>query len=59
MPKLRENSPFHHSNNSHDSRNNYQTTFSVMENQVNSMNNIEVMKVDEHKLMLIKNNLHQ
>jgi len=52
-------SPFYNLDNTHACRNNYQATFSVMENQGNSMNNIEVMKVDEHKLMLIKNNLHQ
>jgi len=59
IPKLRENNPFHNSNNSHVGRNNYQATFSVMENQGNSMNNIEIMKVDEHTFMLIKTKLHK
>jgi len=30
-----------------------------MENQGNSMNNNIIMKVDEHKLMLIRNRLYQ
>ena len=59
IPKLRENSSFHNSNNTHASRNNYQATLSAMENQGNSMNNIQIMKVDEHKLTLIRNKLHQ
>jgi len=57
--KMRENSPFLNCKVSHTCRNNYQATFSVLENQGNSMNNIEIMKVDEHKLMLIKNKLYQ
>jgi len=30
-----------------------------MENQGNSLNNIVIMKIDEHTLILIKNSLHQ
>ena len=34
---------------------NYQVTFTFMENQENTLNNIDIMKVDEHTFMLIKN----
>jgi len=30
-----------------------------MDNQGNSLNNIVIMKIDEHTLILIKNSLHQ
>ena len=37
IPKLSENSPFHDSDITHDDRNNYQVTFTFMENQGNSL----------------------
>ncbi len=59
MPKLFENTPFHHYNDTHGSTNNYQVSLTFMDNQGNSLNNTEKMKVDEHTLVLIKNKLHQ
>ena len=56
IPKLCENSPFHNSNVTHASRNDYKVTFTFMENQVNSLNNIDIMKVDEHTFMPSKTN---
>ncbi len=45
----------HNSNVTDGIRNNYQVILTIMENQGNSPNNTENMKVDEHKLLLIKN----
>jgi len=56
---LFENTPFHNSNDTHGGRNNYQVSLTFMENQGNTLNNIEKMKVDEHTLVIIKNRLHQ
>jgi len=54
IPKLGENHQFHNSNVNNACRNNYPVTFTFMENQGNSLNNTEIMKVDEHTFMLIK-----
>jgi len=55
--KMCENTPFHNFNVTHGSRNNYQVNFTFMQNQVNSLNNIEKMVLDEHALVLINNRL--
>ena len=52
---LKYSEKFHDSNVPHGCRNNYQVTFTFMENQGNSLNNIEIMEVEEHTSMLIKN----
>ena len=58
IAKWCEQTPFHNSNVNHVGRNNYQVTSTIMENQGNSLINTENMKVDEYRLMLIKNRLH-
>ncbi len=49
-----ENTSFHNSNVTHDGRNNYQVTLTFKENQGNTLNNTENIKVDEHTLLLLK-----
>jgi len=57
--ELRETSLFHNFEDSLSCRNNYQPTFDCMENQGNSLDNIEKIKVDEHTNVVSKNKLHQ
>ena len=58
IPELCENSPFNNSNVTHGGRNNYQVTLTFMKNQGNTLNNTEMIEVNEHTLVLIKNKLH-
>ena len=55
IPQLCENMSFHNSNVTHGGKNNYQVTLPFMNNQGNTLNNTEKIKVDEHTLVLIKN----
>ena len=55
IPKWYENTPFHNSNVTHGGRNNYQVTIIFMENQGNTLNSTEKMKLDEHESVLIRN----
>ena len=58
IPKLYENTSFHNVNVTHTGTKNHQVTITFMENQGNILINTEKMRVDEHKLVLIKNKLH-
>ena len=58
IPKLHENTAFHHFNVTHAGTNNHQVTIIFMENEENTLINAEKMKVDEYELVLIKNRLH-
>jgi len=55
---LYENTPFDNCNITHAGKTNNQVTITFMENQENTLINIEKMKVDGYALMLIKNKLH-
>ena len=57
-PILYENTPFDNFNVSNAGTKNHQVTRTFMENQGNILINSEKMRVDEHSLMLTKNNLH-
>ncbi len=58
IPKLYENTPFHNLNVTQADTKNHQVTITFMENQENTLINMEKMKVDEHSLVLIKYKLH-
>jgi len=55
---LYENTPLHSFNVTHAGTKNHQVRISFMENKENPLINTEKMKVDEHALLLIKNQLH-
>ena len=59
IPKLSENSSFHNSTITHVERNGYQVTSIFMKNQGNSLKINEIIKIDEHKFILIENRLHK
>jgi len=59
IAKLSENSPFQFSNSTHDDRNNYQVTFTFIENPRHSPKNTDMIKYDELTFILIENGLHQ
>ncbi len=56
---MMENCLFHNFEDSLSCRINCQPTFGSMENQGNSLNNIENIKVDEYTIAVIKHKLHQ
>ena len=58
IPKLHEYTPLHSFNVTHAGTKNHQVTITFMENQGNTLINTEKKKVDEHSLVLIKNELH-
>jgi len=58
IPKLYENTPFDNFNVTHAGTKNHQVTITFMENQGNTLINTEMMKFDDHALVLIKNRLH-
>jgi len=58
IPKWYENTPFHNLNVTHAGTKNHQVTITFMENQENTLINTEMMNVDDHALVLIKNKLH-
>ena len=58
IPKLYENTPLHSFNVTHAGTKKHQVTTTFMENHENTLINTEMMKVDEHVLVLIKNRLH-
>jgi len=59
IPKFRENSLFHIFNVSHTHIRNDQSTFTIVENQGNSMMNNVFMEKDDHTFICIQNKLHQ
>jgi len=53
--KIYENGPFQVSYSTHDDRNNYQVTFTFIENPGNSLKNTVMMKLDDLTFILIEN----
>jgi len=57
--KLMENSSFDHFTDWTEGTNIFKSTFKTMENQGSSLNNMEKMKFDEHRIVTIQNKFHQ